>query len=253
MYTTAIVRKPGLNCVEGLTSVDLGRPDPALLLEQYNRYVDVLKDLGLTVIELDPHRACPDAYFVEDVAVVVSQTAIITRPGAASRRAETESMASVLRRYRQCEHIHSPGTLDGGDVLIIDRHCIIGLSERTNHHGARQLGHILARYGYDIDIVEVPDALHLKSSVNFIDQKTLIMTQACLGIECLAKYQHVVVPPAEQYAANVVWVNGTLLMPAGYSQTRALLTEQGSRVLGLAVSEIAKMDGGLTCLSLRLD
>jgi dimethylargininase len=129
---------------------------------------------------------------------------------------------------------------------------VIGLSERTNRNGAEQLGNILGQFGYVTDIVDVPEALHFKSSVNFIDENSLLVTQASYWLDCLSAYRKFVVPQGEEYAANVVWINDHILIPADFPGTRRLLEEQAYQVIEMPVSEIAKMDGGLTCLSLRL-
>ncbi len=251
-YQSAICRSPSRRSIEGLTSVDLGTPDLALLLKQHDQYISTLGALGVEVTLLDALEAFPDSYFTEDVAIVTPEVSVITRPGAIQRRGETEYIQEALEKFRDVRSIRAPGTLDGGDVLVVNKHCVVGLSERTNHDGATQLGAHLAEFGYHTDIVNVPEALHFKSSVNFVDANTLLVTQACYEMDCIAEYRKLVVPEGEEYAANVVWMNGVILMPEGYSGTRRLLEENGYQIREMAVSEIAKMDGGLTCLSLRL-
>ena len=147
MFAFALTRKPGRNFIQGLTTANLGPPDYELILKQHACYVDALKTIGIEVIELGPQPDYPDAHFVEDTAVVIPEVAVITRPGAAARQGEEESIAEVLRQYREIEHIQAPGTLDGGDVLMIGNHFFIGISERTNPEGAKQLGGILEKYG----------------------------------------------------------------------------------------------------------
>ena len=251
-YTLAIMRRPAHNCAQGLTSVDLGIPDTELLIQQWQRYYDVLSSLADEVVVLEELDDFPDAYFVEDVAVVTPEIAVLTRPGASARTGEAEQMRSTLETYRECTAITAPGTVDGGDVLVVGKHCIVGLSERTNQEGAKQLCNILSEFGYRSDIVNVPEALHFKSSVNFIDQDTLLVTKACANLPCLMDYNKKVVPENENYAANVVWFNDSVLIPEGFSQVKGMLIDYGCNVIEMPVSEIAKMDGGLTCLSLRL-
>lgn len=251
-YNVAIMRQPANNCMDGLTSVDLGIPDVSLLKSQWERYHEVLSQLTNEVIVLDALDGFPDAYFVEDVAVVTPEIAILTNPGASARTGETEYMDETLRTFRDCRKIRAPGTLDGGDVLVVGKHCIVGLSERTNRLGAEQLCAILGEYGYRGDIVNVSEALHFKSSVNFVDEETLLVTEACKGLSCLSSYGQLVVPTDENYAANVVWFNDSVLIPQGFPKVEKILLEHGSQVIPMPVSEIAKMDGGLTCLSLRL-
>lgn len=251
-YQFAICRRPSKNSALGLTSADLGVADPKLLVEQHNQYLSTLVDIGLEVTLLDALEEFADSYFTEDVAIVTPEVAVITRPGAMQRRRETEYIENSVAKFRDLERIQNPGTLDGGDVLVVNKHCIIGLSDRTNHDGAIQLSAILAGYGYHTDIVTVPEALHFKSSVNFVDEHSLLVTQSCYSMDCLAQYRKLVVPEGEEYAANVVWINDIVLMPEGYPGTRRLLEENGYKVREMPVSEISKMDGGLTCLSLRL-
>jgi dimethylargininase len=252
MYKHAIMRRPAESAVNGLTTVDLGSPNFTMLQAQYENYREKLGSLGLEVDELDALDEFPDAYFTEDVAIVVPEIAVVMRPGASARRGESAHIVDALSKYRGIELISSPGTIDGGDVLIVGNHCVIGLSERTNLQGAQQLCEILSSHGYKGDIVDVPEALHFKSSVNFLDQHTLLVTQSCYELDCLASYKKLVVPEGEEYAANVVWINGKVLVAEGYSGTRILLQENGYDLIEMPVSEISKMDGGLTCLSLRI-
>jgi dimethylargininase len=251
MFTHAITREPGSDFADGLTTGELGTPDYELMLVQHAAYVNALRRLGLLTIELDALPGHPDAYFVEDVAVMTPEVAVITRPGAPSRQGEEAAMALVLAQYRPVEPIKSPGTLDGGDVLMVGNHCFVGLSERTNAAGAGQLARILGDYGYNCTAVPVAAGLHFKSSVNHVGGKTLLVTAAFANRPELADYEQIVVPEGEEAAANVLWVNGRLLIPQGYPQTKQKLLDWGANVRELDVSEAAKMDGGLTCMSLR--
>jgi dimethylargininase len=160
-------------------------------------------------------------------------------------------MALVLGQYRPIVRIKSPGTLDGGDVLLVDRHCFVGLSARTNAAGADQLGRILAEHGYSCTAVPVASGLHFKSSVNVVGNKTLLVTTEFAGRPELDGFKQIIVPEGEEAAANVLWVNGRLLMPQGYPETRQKLLDWGAYLIELDISEAGKMDGGLTCMSLR--
>ncbi|MXZ80801.1 MAG: amidinotransferase [Gammaproteobacteria bacterium] len=251
-FRTAILRIPPDNAGSGLTSANLGSPDPALLASQHARYRETLESLGLEVVTLKAEPDFPDSYFPEDVAVVVPEIAVLARPGAIERRGEPALIEPVLARYRKLERIAAPGTLDGGDVLVIGDHCIVGLSARTNLQGARQLAGFLSVHGYRTDIVEVDEGLHLKSSVNALDDTTVLATQAMAGLDCLDGYRKFQVPEGEDYAANVVAVNRHILAPERFDGTRRMLENGGYDVVVLPVSEIRKMDGGLSCLSLRL-
>lgn len=252
MYTHAITRRPAPNFASGLTTANhQSPPDYQLLLAQHRRYVETLVDLGLEVIELPELTEYPDAYFVEDAAVVTPEIAVLTNPGAQSRRGEPDYIATDLAQFRQTARIREPGRLDGGDVMQVDRHFYIGLSQRTNPAGAAQLGERLQEFGYAWTPVPVGDGLHLKSSINYLGGKTLVMAEDFPGKSLFSGYHQILIPGQEAYAANTLAVNRHLLMPKGFPQTRAKLDGLGMPVVELDVSEVAKMDGGLTCLSLR--
>jgi len=249
--TIAITRRPGENFDKGLTTSSLGRPDYELVLKQHEAYVQALKNVGLKVIELEPLPAYPDAHFVEDTAVVTPQMAVITNPGAASRRGEERSIAEVLAQYRKLENIIAPGTLDGGDVLMIGSHFLIGISERTNPEGARQLCRIVEKYGNTFSTLEVGAGLHFKSSVNYLGQDRILVTRDFKNHQALKGYDKIIVEHKEKYAANTLWINDHLLIPRGFPDTREKLDRLGQKIIELDVSEMQKMDGGLTCLSIR--
>jgi len=253
MFTHALTRLPGPDFAQGLTTTNLAQepPDFARMREQHAAYIQALRDLGLQVTVLEPLTGFPDAYFVEDGAVITPEVAVITRPGAPSRRGEVDSLAAALTLFRSLERLQRPATLEGGDVLQMGRHFFIGNSARTNRQGAEQLGAILKRFGYTWTDVEVKDGLHLKSSVNGLGEDTLILTQDFAKKTEFKDFGHVVVNKAEEYACNTLWINGTLLTPAGYPHTLRQLERLGLAVQTLDVSEACKMDGGLTCMSLR--
>jgi dimethylargininase len=252
MFKQAIARRPGPDFAQGLTTATgEAPPDYARLLRQHEAYLDVLGGLGLAVEALDPLAGFPDAYFVEDVAVVTPEIAVLARPGAPSRRGEAEPMAPVLAKYREVARIPDPGTLDGGDVLMVGRHVFVGVSARTNPAGAKALGSILERHGYTWSPVPVGAGLHLKSSVSWAGEDILVLTGAFRRRPEFAGYRHIAVDPEEAYAANCLWVNGHMLLPAGYPRLRSRLEFLGLPVHELDTSEARKMDGGLTCLSLR--
>jgi dimethylargininase len=248
-FTRAITRKPGADFDRGLTSAGLGDPDHALMVIQHEAYVRTLTALDLEVIRLDPLPGFPDAYFVEDAAVVTPELAILTRPGAPSRRGEETALEPVLARYRKTVRIEPPGTVDGGDVLTIGKHMLIGISERTNRAGFDQMAAILEPHGYTVTPVPVSSGLHLKSSVNHVGAGTLLVDEAFA--DRFPGYRTIRLHPAEAYAGNTLLVNGTLIMPRGFSATRRKLQTLGMEIVELDMSEAAKMDGGLTCMSLR--
>ena len=251
MYTHAIVRKPAPDFDRGLTTSLLGKPSYELIRKQHRAYVETLENLGLEVLTLDPLPGYPDAYFVEDTAVVTPEVAVITLPGAVSRQGEQRSIEAVLSRFRKIEKIREPGTVDGGDVLMAGGRFFIGVSDRTNPEGAGQLGGILESYGYRWDTVSVGEGLHLKSSVNSLGKNGLILTPSFRNLPCFDGYAMLVLDEAEAYAANTLWVNDTLIMPWGFPDAKEKLPNKGLPVIELDVSEMAKMDGGLTCLSIR--
>ncbi len=249
MFTNAIVRTPGRDATNGLTTATLGKPTHETLLRQHATYVETLKDLGLSITHLDPLEGHPDAYFVEDAALMFAEVAIVTRPGAAARLNEAEAISSTIEKFRPIARLTSPATLDGGDVLMVGKKIYVGLSERTNAEGARQLATLLAPRGYEVKPIPVPAGLHLKSSVTWAGADALVITRSL--VEHFPGYRHVVVPDEESYAANILWVNDTLLMPRGFPRTRELLEELKLPIRELDQSEVQKMDGALTCMSLR--
>jgi dimethylargininase len=251
MFAYALTRKPSRNFFQGLTTAKLGPPNYELILNQHTSYVNALKTIGVDVIELDPLPDYPDAHFVEDTAVVMPEVAVIARPGAASRQGEEKTIAEVLRQYYEIEHIQNPGTLDGGDVLMIGNHFFIGISERTNLEGAKQLGRILKKYGKTWTSIQVGAGLHLKSSVNYSGKNSILVTQDFANHETLNAYDKIVVDKEEEYSANTLWINDQLLIPRGFPNTKVKLESLGLPIIELDVSEMQKMDGGLTCLSIR--
>jgi dimethylargininase len=252
MFSHAIARKPGKNFARGLTTTLNSEPaDYGLMLKQHEAYLAALSGAGLEVIVLDPQPDYPDAHFVEDTAVVTPNVAVITIPGAAARQGEEESIIPVIADFRRIERIQTPGTVDGGDVLQVGNHFFIGISERTNRQGAEQLGQILRRYDHTWTPVAVGAGLHFKSSVNYVGQNTLLVTPDFAAKEQLQGYDHLVLDRSETYAANTLLVNDHLLIPAGYPKTQRQLETLGLDMVELEVSEVQKMDGGLTCMSLR--
>lgn len=251
MLTHAITRKPGENFVHGLTTSNLGRPNYELIVKQHQAYIETLRSLGLEVFVLDALPDYPDAYFVEDPAVVTPEVAVITNLGAESRKGEEAAIEPVLARYRPTVRIQTPGTIEGGDVLMVGSHFFIGLSDRTNQAGAEQLGRILEEYGHTWTVVPVGAGLHLKSSVNYVGKNTLLVTEEFAGLDQFKGYDRIILDRAEAYAANTLLINECLLTPKGFPDTRHKLEGLGLEIIELDVSEVRKMDGGLTCMSLR--
>jgi len=251
LVTQAITRMPGADFSAGLTTSRLGEPDLETMLAQHAGYETLLRKLGVQVTALPPLPGFPDAYFVEDVAIVLADIAIVTRPGAVSRRGEPEHLQATLNGHRKLFHIEPPGTLDGGDVLLAGRSAYIGISQRTNAAGAEQLASIVRRFGYRCTPMEVGAGLHLKSSVSQVADDALLMTEQFAAHPTFSNYRKIVVPNEEAYAANVLWVNGRVIIPAGFPNVAERLETAGLQISELNVSEARKMDGGLTCMSLR--
>ena len=252
MFSRAIVRPPSASMIHGLTSAGLGAPDYPTALRQHRQYVRALEDCGLTVAVLPADENFPDASFVEDTAVLTPRCAVITRPGAPSRRGETAAMETAVGRfYPALERIQAPGTLDGGDVMLVGRHAYIGLSGRTNREGAHQLIAILGRHGMTGSMVPLRDVLHLKTGVSYLGRNLLAASGEFLSEPQFRRFDLLPVADDERYAANCLWVNGRVLVPDGFPKTRAVIAAAGYPTVALAVSEFQKLDGGLSCLSLR--
>ena len=252
MFANAIVKTPGHSLVHGLTEATSGRPDYAKALEQHHHYVAALQSCGLDVLVLDAEEAFPDSTFVEDTAVLIPECAVITRPAAPSRCDEVQTMRPVLERFfSRIEEIKDPGTLEGGDVMQVGRHFFIGLSKRTNRSGAEQLIRILQSYGYTGSTVAVTQFLHLKTGVTCIAHNTLLASGEFIGQVEFLDYRVLQVPETEAGGANGIEINGRVLLPSGYPVVRQMLAERNIDMIEVDISEFAKLDGGLTCLSLR--
>jgi dimethylargininase len=254
-FTHAIVRPPAHTFAAGITSSCLGPPDLAPALEQHDAYCRTLEHLGLSLLRLAPDPDFPDSTFVEDVAIVTTRGAILTRPGAASRAGEVAALAAVLGEwFSELGEITTPGTLDGGDVCEAGQHFFIGISERTNPEGAAQLAEWLGRHSFSsgvVDIRTMPSLLHLKTGLSWLGERRLLAAGEIADHEALSGWEMVRVPKGEDYAANCIRVNDALLVARGFPATSALLGELGYDLVPLAMSEYRKMDGGLSCLSLR--
>jgi dimethylargininase len=255
MLQHAIVRPPAKSFDQGLTTAGLGSPDFQLALAQHERYCAALQACGLELIRLKAEQDYPDSTFVEDVAVLTAGAAILTNPGAPSRKGEAALMRPVLSRYYQTIYpITPPGTLDGGDICEAGRHFFIGISERTNEEGGRQLAGFLAKEGFTSSFVYVrgiPGILHLKSGIAYLGDNRLVLIDAFIGMPQFEQYAVIRVDEVENYAANCVRVNDYVLAPQGYPNLHQSLEQCGYQVLAVDTSEYRKMDGGLSCLSLR--
>jgi dimethylargininase len=254
-FTRAIVRPPAATFAAGITSSGLGPPDLALALEQHEAYCRTLDRLGLSLVRLPADPGFPDSTFVEDAAIVTSRGAILTRPGAPSRVGEVTALGAALGRwFPELDGITPLGTVDGGDVCEAGPDFFIGLSRRTNVEGAAQLAAWLAGRGYEssvIDIRELPGMLHLKTGLSWLGGRRLLAWGEVAGHEALRGWEVVEVPKGEEYAANCIRVNDAVLVARGFPKTAALLRGLGYDVATIDMSEYRKMDGGLSCLSVR--
>ncbi|MEO8003182.1 MAG: arginine deiminase family protein [Arenimonas sp.] len=255
MFTKAIVRAPAANFANGLTTVKLGIPDYKKTIEQHQAYCVALQRCGLVLTHLEFDADHPDSTFVEDVAILTEQGGILTRPGAESRAGEVANIKSaILQFYSELAEIEAPGTLDGGDICEAGNHFIIGISLRTNEAGARQLADWLAIHGYTFDFVDicaVPGILHLKSGISYIGDNRMVVIDALADHPAFKNFDLVHVQADEDYAANCVRVNDHVLMASGFPVLQNTLEKLGYSVIPLGMSEYQKMDGGLSCLSLR--
>jgi dimethylargininase len=238
--------------VHGISAANLGKPDYTLALKQHKDYIHALKQCGLKVTALDPDENFPDSTFIEDACLMTPRCAVITNPGAASRRDETIRIAEALKGLGlPVERIQSPGTLDAGDVMMVKDHYFTGLSERTNTDGASQLNHILKKYDYTSSTIELEKVLHLKTGISYLESNNLLAFGEFLTHPALSSFNILEVDPDESYAANSVWINGKVLVPRGFSKTIRMIENAGYQVIEVDVSEFRKLDGGLSCLSLR--
>lgn len=220
---------------------------------QHDSYVDCLRQLGCHVVALPAEPDLPDAVFVEDTAVVLDEVAMLTRPGAASRRREVPSVAQALAPFRPLVHITAPATLDGGDVMRLGRRIFVGLSGRTSREGLEQLASIATPLGYDVVAVAMEGCLHLKSAVTAVAADTLLLNPVWVDRAAFAGLEIVEVDANEPYAANSLLVGGSVIHPSAFPRTREKLVARGLDVRDVDVSELAKAEGAVTCCSLVFD
>jgi dimethylargininase len=251
LYTHALARTPGRNFSDGITSANLGKPDYGEALRQHALYVEALKHRGIAVFLLEPDLEFPDGCFVEDTAVVTPQMAVVTNPGAPTRRGETASITEVIRKFRKLFFIQAPGTLEGGDVMRAEGDFYVGLSGRTNREGTGQFAEIAGRYGYRVSAIQLDTLLHLKSGIAYIGNNTVVCTRELSRREEFRNFSIIELAPEENYAANCLRLSTkTLVIPSGCPRFKKTLFRRGYEVIDLEMTEFQKMDGGLTCLSL---
>ncbi|MTH47815.1 N(G),N(G)-dimethylarginine dimethylaminohydrolase [Escherichia alba] len=253
MFKHVICKTPGKSMINGLTSANLGKPDYLKSLDQHNEYIRALQQCDVTITLLPADERFPDSVFVEDTALCTPHCAIITRPGAESRRGETESIEQTLSRFYpgRLEHISAPDTVEAGDIMMVGSHYYIGLSARTNRSGAERTIAILNKYGMTGSIVSLKEVLHLKTGLAYLENNNLLAAGEFVH---KPEFQHlniIEIPREEAYAANSIWVNDRVIMPAGYPETREKIAALGYQVIEVDTSEYRKIDGGVSCMSLR--
>ena len=255
-FTHALARAPSASAVAGLREIDTGAPDIARFRHDHADYVTALEAAGVEVTVLPSLEACPDATFIEDVALCLPRCAVLLAPGAPSRRGEVESVrAPLLARYRDVlalSPLDEDTTIEGGDVLVSGHEVLVGLSARTSGAGAEALARLLAPFGHAVRVVRTPPGvLHFKSDCSLLDEGTVLATERLAASGCFEGYRVVLVAAGEEPAANAVRVNDRVLFPAGHPRTAARLAGAGYRVHEIGNAEGAKLDGGMSCLSLR--
>ena len=238
--------------VSGLTEAALGAPDYSLACQQHDDYIAALQECGLAVTVLDALEEFPDSCFVEDAALMTPACAILTNPGASSRRGEVKHIApAVSQFYDQVERIEAPGSIEAGDIMMVSDHYYIGLSARTNELGAAQMIKLLDKHGMTGSMIEMSEMLHLKTGVNYLEDNKLLICGEFIGKSEFANFDHIEIDADNAYSANSVWINGTVLVPTGFPATVSAIEQAGYLVRQVDASEFQKLDGGLSCLSLR--
>jgi dimethylargininase len=251
-FTRALVRSPSRSVAHGLAAIDRGRPSFDGVAREHAAYVRALKDAGLSVDILPPLEALPDSVFVEDAALVFPGVAIVLRPGAPTRRGEAVEIAPALAaRFDRVLHL-TEGTVDGGDVLATPRAVFIGRSARTNAEGARALIALLADIGLEgMAVTTPPGVLHFKSDCALLDEETVLATPRLAASGVFEDFRIILTPAGEEAAANALRVNDRVLLSEAFPHTADLLDKSGYKIIHLPTHEIAKIDAGISCMSLR--
>lgn len=253
-FTHAVARKPPRSAVRGLRATDVGDPDIATMVDHHDAYVAALKDAGVEVIVLESLEDYPDSLFVEDTALCLAEGAVVLRPGAPTRFGEAKAMAPHLAAlYGHVTVLEGPGFVEGGDILTTESEILIGRSERTDSAGISELASIVSAWGYAVREVRTPPGvLHFKSDCSLLDGNTILSTTTLSDSGCFDGYRVIDVAEGEEPAANSIRVNDVVFMPRGFPQTISRVRDAGFTVVELDNSECQKIDGGLSCLSLRM-
>ena len=225
-----------------ITHIDRTSIDLDIARAQHHAYVNALKQLGCDITELPVEADLPDSVFVEDTAFILPEVAVITRPGADSRRLETESIIRALSPHKKLIHIHEPATIDGGDVLILGKSIYVGLSTRSNQDAIDQLNDYLGEYGYVVSCIQTHGCLHLKSAVTRVTENILLINKSWVDIHHFDKYELIEIDPSEPYAANCLPIEDSIIYPTSFPKTRARLEERGFKIVSVEVDELAKAE-----------
>lgn len=236
-----------------ITHIDRTPIDVNIAQSQHHGYVQALKELGCAVLELPAEADLPDSVFVEDTAVVLREVALITRPGADSRKPETESIIPALRPYRELAFIEPPATVDGGDVLVVGKNIYVGMSTRSNQAAVNQMNNLLGKYGYQVQGVELHDCLHLKTAVTSVDDETLLINRKWVDVETFEGFDLIDVDESEPFAGNCLPVGDSIIFPVEFSKTTLKLEARGYTIKPVVVDELAKAEGAVTCCSLIVE
>ena len=253
-FTHAIVRAAAQSATSGLRAVDSGAPDVALMQQHHADYVAALRAAGAEVTELPALPAFPDAQFVEDTAICLREGAVVMRPGAPSRLGETAEMAPHLEAlYGQVLRISGAQSfIEAGDILTTETEVLVGRSARTNAAGIAELAALIARWGHVLrEVITPPGVLHFKTDCALLDAETILCTERLAATGCFTGYRVILTAAAEDAAANVIRFNDVVLIPAGFPATADTLSKAGYSLRQIGNSECAKLDGGMSCLSLR--
>lgn len=252
-FSRAITRKPAASITDGLRAIDTGTPDLARMTAAHDTYVACLRETGAEVFELPACPAYPDSVFVEDTALCLPQGAVLMRPGAPTRMGEVSEMAPVLYKlYKDVRAIEGPGTIEGGDILVTAREILVGLSDRTDQAGVDELALRVADWGYRVRTITIPDGvLHFKTDCSLLDADTILSTQRLAASGCFADYNVIYTAPGEEAAANAIRFNQFVVMAAGFPATANRLRDSGYVLREIDNLDAAKLDGGMSCLSLR--
>ncbi len=253
-FSHAVTRRPAASITRGLRAVDTGNPDLALMQRHHADYIAALRATGATVIELPALEDYPDSVFVEDTALCLPQGAVVMRPGAPSRLGEAAEMAPVLAGlYRDIRRIDGEGSfIEGGDILVTETEILVGRSARTNAAGVAELSRLVADWGHSVrELHTPPGVLHFKTDCSLMDGETILATDRLAASGCFRGYRVIPVAAGEEASANAIRFNDSVLFPAGFPRTRDRLEAAGYTVTEIGNSECAKIDGGMSCLSLR--